>query len=43
MGHMYVIGLTGTQLDSKCLFTTLDGLNGLIIESWGQKKQHRVQ
>lgn len=38
MSFMYVIGFDGNQLNSKCIIAELDGLNGLILESWGQKK-----
>jgi 5-methylcytosine-specific restriction enzyme A len=37
MGYMYINGLEGTQLNSKCVLTNQDELYGMILESWGQK------
>lgn len=37
MDIMFVMGLNGSQLDSKCKLETQDGLYGLFLESWGQK------
>ncbi|MDN0766517.1 HNH endonuclease [Escherichia coli] len=37
MDIMFVMGLNGSQLDSKCRLENQDGLYGLFLESWGQK------
>lgn len=37
MSFMYVVGVDGNKLNSKCTLAELDGLNGLILESWGQQ------
>ena len=37
MNTMFVMGLNGSQLDSKCRLENQDELYGLFLESWGQK------